>query len=460
MFMSMKPPYPDAAPPTTPSRNIYTVSRLNREAKALLEGSFPALWVDGEISNLSRPASGHLYFTLKDAQAQVRCALFRGSRRLLTVEPRDGMHVLARGRVSLYEGRGDFQLILEYLEEAGEGALRRAFEVLKQRLMQEGLFEAARKKPLPRLPRCIGLVTSPSGAVLHDIVTTLRRRFPAIAVRLYPVPVQGAGAAEKIAAAIALAGKQPDCDALIVARGGGSLEDLWAFNEEIVARAIYTCPLPVVSAVGHETDITIADFVADARAPTPTAAAEMLSPDWREWSDAFQQHAERLQRQMRDRLRRDSQHLDGLAARLVHPRQRIELFRQRLHGLVLRLRLMQTGQQRETHARLMNLSARLHRHSPLPRLHALEQRRQHLAQLLHGATRRALAAADERLRHLAQTLHTLSPLATLDRGYAIVRRADDGTVIRDANAVRAGERVRAQLAHGQLECVVEKTRES
>ena len=197
MFMSMKPPYPDAAPPTTPSRNIYTVSRLNREAKALLEGSFPALWVEGEISNLSRPASGHLYFTLKDAQAQVRCALFRGSRRLLTVEPRDGMHVLARGRVSLYEGRGDFQLILEYLEEAGEGALRRAFEVLKQRLMQEGLFEAARKKPLPRLPRCIGLVTSPSGAVLHDIVTTLRRRFPAIAVRLYPVPVQGAGAAEK-----------------------------------------------------------------------------------------------------------------------------------------------------------------------------------------------------------------------------------------------------------------------
>ena len=399
-----------------------------------------------------------MYFSLKDAGAQVRCALFRGSRRLLGFEPRDGLHVLARARVSLYEGRGDFQLIVEYLEEAGEGALRRAFEVLKQRLAQEGLFESARKKPLPRLPKRIGLITSPSGAVLHDIVTTLRRRFPAIAVRLYPVPVQGAGAAEKIAAAIRLAGERKDCDALIVARGGGSLEDLWAFNEEAVARALYACPLPVVAAIGHETDFTIADFVADARAPTPTAAAEMLSPDWREWFGAFRQCAQRLEQLLQDRLQRANQHVDWLSARLIHPRQRIELFRQRLHGLSLRLQLVQAGQRQLAHVRLMELAARLHRLSPAPRLRALAQQRQHLRQRLQGGMRHALASADERLRHLAQTLHTLSPLATLDRGYAIVRQ-DDNTVIREARSVKRGEHVRAQLARGWLDCRVEEPHE-
>ncbi len=460
MFLSMKPLSADITQPTPPTRDIYTVSRLNREAKALLEGSFPALWIEGEISNLSRPASGHMYFSLKDAGAQVRCALFRGSRRLLGFEPRDGVHVLARARVSLYEGRGDFQLIVEYLEEAGEGALRRAFEVLKQRLAQEGLFEAARKKPLPRLPRCIGLVTSPSGAVLHDIVTTLRRRFPAIAVRLYPVPVQGAGAADKIAATLRLAGERKDCDVLIVARGGGSLEDLWAFNEEIVARAIYACPLPIVAAIGHETDITIADFVADARAPTPTAAAEMLSPDWREWSGAFRQYAQRLEQLLRDRLQRANQHIDWLSARLVHPQQRIEIFHQRLHGLGLRLQLAQAGRLRHTQMRLMELSARLQRLSPAPRLRALEQQRQHLRQRLQSALRHTLASADEHLRHTAQTLHALSPLATLDRGYAIVRHGNNGAVIRDARTTQAGERVRAQLARGWLDCRVEESHES
>ena len=459
MFLAMKPPHPDTTQPASPARDIYTVSRLNREVKALLEGNFPALWVEGEISNLSRPASGHMYFSLKDAGAQVRCALFRGSQRLLGFEPRDGLHVLARARVSLYEGRGDFQLIVEYLEEAGEGALRRAFEILKQRLAQEGLFDPERKKNLPRLPKRIGLITSPSGAVLHDIVTTLRRRFPAIAVRLYPVPVQGAGAAEKIATAIRLAGERKDCDALIVARGGGSLEDLWAFNEEIVARALHACPLPVVAAIGHETDFTIADFVADARAPTPTAAAEMLSPDWREWSGAFHQYAQRLEQLLRDRLQRASQHMDWLGTRLVHPRQRIELFRQRLHGLSLRLQLVQAGRRQAAHIRLMELSTRLQRLSPAPRLRALAQQRQHLRQRLQGGMRYVLASADERLRHLAQTLHTLSPLATLDRGYAIVRQADSGAVIREARAVKAGARVRAQLARGWLDCRVEEPHE-
>lgn len=458
MFMLMKPSSLGTTQPAAPTRDIYTVSRLNREAKALLEGNFPALWVEGEISNLSRPASGHMYFSLKDAGAQVRCALFRGNRRLLTAEPRDGLHVLARVRVSLYEGRGDFQLIVEYLEEAGEGALRRAFEILKQRLAQEGLFDPARKKPLPRLPKRIGLITSPTGAVLHDIVTTLRRRFPAIGIRLYPVPVQGAGAAEKIAAAIRLAGERKDCDVLILARGGGSLEDLRAFNEETVARALYTCPLPVVAAIGHETDFTIADFVADTRAPTPTAAAEMLSPDWREWSDALGQYAQRLEQLLRDRLQRAGQHIDWLSARLVHPRQRIALSRQRLQSLNLRLRLVQTGRRQAARVRLMELFTRLHRLSPAPRLRAWEQQRQHLRQRLQGGMRHALVSSNERLRHMAQTLHTLSPLATLDRGYAIVRQ-DDNTVIREARSVKRGEHVRAQLARGWLDCRVEDLHE-
>ncbi len=376
------------------------------------------------------------------------------------IQPRDGMHVLARVRVSLYEGRGEFQLIVEYLEEAGEGALGRAFEQLKQRLAQEGLFDSARKKPLPRLPRRIGLVTSASGAVLHDIVTTLKRRFPAIGVLLYPVPVQGAGAAEKIAAAIQLASKRRDCDALIVARGGGSLEDLWAFNEEIVARAIYTCPIPIVSAIGHETDITIADFVADTRAPTPTAAAELLSPDWREWDVAFRQLALRAVQRMRARLQQAAQHLDWLGARLVHPRNRIELLHQRLHGLVLRLRLAQTARQRTLQVRMAELSARLHRLTPAPRLQAQLLQHRHLQLRLNAVARRTLETARERLLHLAQTLHALSPLATLDRGYAIVRSADTNAVLRDAGAVKPGERVRAQLAQGALDCRVEKIRES
>jgi len=449
----------DFTPAAPPPRDIYTVSRLNREAKLLLEGSFPSLWVEGEISKPAFPPSGHVYFGLKDADAVVRCALFRGAQRIAGVQPRDGMHVLARARVSLYEGRGEFQLIVEYLEEAGEGALRRAFEQLKQRLAQEGLFDTAHKKPLPRLPRRIGLVTSASGAVLHDIVTTLKRRFPAIGVLLYPVPVQGTGAAEKIAAAIRLAGKRRDCDALIVARGGGSLEDLWAFNEEIVARAIYACPLPVVSAIGHETDVTIADFVADARAPTPTAAAELLSPDWREWDAAFRGLALRAVRQMQTRLQQAAQHLDWLGARLVHPRNRIETLHHRLHGLVLRLRLAQGERQRTVRTRLTELATRLYRHSPGPRLQAQRLQQRHLRHRLEAAVRRRLETVRERLGHLAQTLHALSPLATLERGYAIVHHAESGAVLRDARTVRPGEPVRAQLARGALDCRVEKVHE-
>jgi len=440
---------------TATAREVYTVARLNREVKALLEGGFPLLWVEGEISNLARPSSGHMYFSLKDAHAQVRCALFRQQQRELGFTPKDGLQVVARARVTLYEGRGDYQLIIEHLEEAGEGALRRAFEALKQRLAKEGLFDLAHKQPLPRLPKRIGVITSPTGAALRDIVSTLRRRFPVIAVRLYPVPVQGRGAAEKIAAAIALAARHGDCDALIVARGGGSLEDLWPFNEEIVARAIHACPVPIVSGVGHETDFTIADLVADARAPTPTAAAEMLSPDQTEWLAAFAALQARLARLMRGRLADEQQRLDWLGTRLVHPRERIAHLQQHLHALVMRLQLSQAGLVNFCTTRLLTLSGRLLQHAPGGRVRELALGVGHRFTRLAGAMRRTLEHHRQRLQLAAQALNTLSPLATLDRGYAIVRRADTGAVIRDAGQIRRGERIEARLAHGHLDCVVE-----
>ena len=447
------------SPATIPARDIYTVSRLNREAKLLLEGGFPPLWIEGEISNLSRPASGHVYFSLKDAQAQVRCAFFRQHQRLLRLTLKDGLHILARARVSLYEGRGNYQIIIEYLEEAGEGALRLAFDVLKQRLSQEGLFDIAHKKSLPRLPRRLGIITSPSGAVLHDMLTTLRRRFPAIPVLVYPVPVQGAGAAEKIATAIKLAGDQRDCDALILARGGGSLEDLWVFNEEAVARAIHACPIPIVSGIGHETDFTIADMTADARAPTPTAAAEMLSPDQQEWLAQFERLETRLFTSMHGLLRGRNQHVDWLAARLVHPRHRIVLMQQSLKTLGQRLFLAQTTGLRHARAELLAAMALLLQHTPRSRLHALQQENEHLHARLVSGMKRGMELGHARLRERMQTLHALSPLATLERGYAIVQRADTSAIVTDATRIRTGERVQARLSRGRLECVVEKTRE-
>jgi len=269
--------------PSSDDRDIYSVGRLNAEARGLLEGAFPLIWVQGELSNVSRPSSGHLYFTLKDANAQVRCAMFRGNNRFLKFRPADGAQVVVRASLSLYEARGDYQLIVQSMEEAGDGALQRAFEALKQKLAAEGLFEAAHKRALPTLPKRIGVITSPTGAAIRDILSVLKRRFPAIPVLIYPVAVQGQAAGAEIAAMIRRADMRRDCDVLIIARGGGSLEDLWAFNEEIVARAIFDCSIPTVSGVGHEVDFTIADFVADQRAPTPSVAAEMVSPDQHDW---------------------------------------------------------------------------------------------------------------------------------------------------------------------------------
>ncbi len=440
-------------------REIYSISRLNREAKQLLETGFPALWVEGEISNLARPTSGHLYFCLKDSSAQIRCALFRSAGRLLAARPQDGMRVLVRARVSLYEGRGEFQLIIEHLEEAGEGALRRAFEALKARLAEEGLFNTEHKKHLPALPRRIGVITSPTGAALRDILTTLKRRFPAIPVLLYPVPVQGEGAAQKIADAIALVSSRGDCDALILARGGGSLEDLWPFNEEVVARALFACNIPVVSGVGHETDFTIADLVADVRAPTPTAAAELLSPDQGEWRALFAQREERLHKLMRRFLAESQQHVDWLSTRLVRPDRRVQLARERLQSLYRRVCFMQSATFTRKAAALLTQHAHLRRLSPQSRLRERSLQVERAREKLAAGMRTTLTQAEQRWRHAVQVLNAVSPLGTLERGYAIAQRADDGTVLRVAGQVVPGDGLYLRLASGRIDCRVEQVRD-
>jgi exodeoxyribonuclease VII large subunit len=441
--------------PKAIERDIYTVSRLNREAKALLEGGLGLLWLEGEISNLARPASGHMYFSIKDAQAQVRCAFFRGAQRGLGFAPEDGLKVLIRARVSLYEARGEFQLIVETMEPSGEGALRRAFEAVKARLLEEGLFDTARKQELPALPKRIGVITSPSGAVLHDIVTTLRRRFPAIPVLVYPVPVQGAGAADEIAAMIATADQRRDCDVLILARGGGSLEDLWSFNEEVVARAIADCHLPLVCGVGHETDMTIADMVADARAPTPTAAAEMLSPNQHDWIARLASQRQRFVRLMQDTLNEARQSLDWTATRLIHPSERIQRLRERLDALSRRIVFAQHSRLQTDQRRLIRLNARLRQAAPPARIQAMQVNTRHLGQRMQGAMTHRLQRQQHAVAALGGKLHALSPLATLERGYSILTDARSKNVVRDARKVKSGDKLRARLFRGELQCTVE-----
>ncbi len=458
-MLAMFEPQPPTAADSPTGRVVYSVARLNREVRRLLETSFPMLWVQGEISNLARPGSGHLYFTLKDEQAQVRCAMFRNRNQLLRFRPENGQQVLLRARISLYEGRGEFQLIAEQMEPAGEGDLQRAFEALKHKLAAEGLFDEARKRPLPTLPRAIGVVTSPTGAAVRDIISVLGRRFPAIPVIVYPVPVQGEGAAERIARMIGVAGARGECDVLIVGRGGGSLEDLWAFNEEVVARAIHASGIPVVSAVGHEIDFTIADFVADARAPTPSAAAELLSPDRDDWLRAVGQRRSRLEGRMRERLGHERRRLDWLGKRLQqqHPGQRLRAQAQRLDELELRLKQAWRVRLRHDSGRIATLEARLQRHLPAARIAQLHSRNEAFRQRLRTAVRTGLARRGQQLAAAARALDAVSPLNTLQRGYAIVIRGPERQVVHAAAEVAPGETVEALLARGRLRCIVEET---
>ncbi len=438
-------------------RDVYSVSRLNREVRWLLTYSFPSLWVEGEISNLARPASGHWYFTLKDAKAQVRCAMFRRHNHALGFLPEDGLQVLVKAQVSLYEPRGDYQLLVEVMEPAGDGALRRAFEALKRRLAAEGLFAAEDKRPLPPWPRRVGVVTSPTGAAVRDVLTVLRRRFAALEVVVYPCQVQGEQAGGDIVAALERANRHGVCDVLLLVRGGGSLEDLWPFNEEKVARAIRASRIPVVTGIGHEIDFTIADFAADHRAPTPSAAAEAVSPDGRAVATQIRRLQERLQRAVQLRLRHGEQRLGGLARqlRLCHPHRHLGDHAQRLDDLEARLHRALHRTVRERRRRLDVLRQRLENRHPRRSLPHYQESLATLRQRLWQSQSHRLSQAGARLGALSRALAAVSPLATLERGYALVTDAR-GHVLTDAGQTRPGARVEVRLARGRLRCRVEE----
>jgi len=447
---------PTLAPGLRPDRDVYTVSRLNREVRVLLERGFGSLWLEAEISNFARPSSGHWYFSLKDAGAQVRCAMFRQRNMLSPFTARDGQKVLVRARIGLYEPRGEYQLIIDHMEDAGLGALKRQFEELSAKLAAEGLFAADRKRPLPGLPRRIGIVTSPTGAAVRDILHVLARRFPAIPVLIYPVPVQGAQAAADIVAALALAGSRADCDVLILARGGGSLEDLWAFNDERLARAIVALPIPIITGIGHEVDFTIADFAADVRAPTPSAAAELVVPDGEEWLSSFVRLGTRLQRGMRRRLQTHLERLRWLTGRaaLVSPSARLTQQAQRLDELEQCLSRAMWRRLQDHRERLRWLTGRAALVSPVTRLTQQLSRLESLEQRLGRATLATLRRARERLLPLVRTLNAVSPLATLERGYAIVT-TDDGRILRDGADAKPGALVEARLGRGGFRAKIE-----
>jgi exodeoxyribonuclease VII large subunit len=440
-------------------RDIYSVARLASEVRYTLEGSFPLLWVRGELSNLAQPASGHCYFTLKDEAAQVRCALFRARRLLLAFRPQNGQQVLVRARVTLFEPRGDFQLVVEHMEPGGEGALRLELERLKRRLAAEGLFAESVKRPIPPFPRQVGLITSPSGAAVHDLLTVLGRRFPALSVLIYPAQVQGAGAVESLLQALDLANARAECDVLILARGGGSLEDLAAFNDESLARAIRASAIPVVTGVGHEVDLTIADLVADRRAATPSAAAELVAPSAEHVAHRFAALAGRLAHLERRLIQGARLRLDGAARhlRLLHPAARLQQQWQRLDELERRLADGMGGRVRRARERLVAQRHRLLGLSPEGRLGLARARLDALNGRLRWALERGLERRRQGLARAGAGLDARSPLATLARGYAILSRVSDGAIVRAPSDAPPGTAIEARLREGRLRAVVEPT---
>ena len=443
--------------PDTPllQRQTLTPTTLNAEVRAALERGFPLFWIEGEVSNFLKAKSGHLYFSLKDAGAQVRCAMWRPRAMLLRFAPADGQHVLARARVTLYEPRGEFQLQIEHLEPAGQGALQRAFEELKARLAGEGLFDPARKRALPAFPRRIAIVSSASGAAIRDVVSVLSRRFPLLDADLFPSLVQGAEAPAQLRAQldrIAMLGRH---DLVLLTRGGGSIEDLFAFNDEALARRIASMPIPVVSAVGHEVDFTIADFVADLRAPTPSAAAELIAPSGDALRDRLDALKRRLDRAVRHRLDRDAQRLDRLQLRLQarHPLTRLGALGERLrhvHARLVRVPAPAIARQRQ---RIEQLQARLHRAAALERIALLRKRAEHARLRLQAVCARGLEHRATDLAGLARSLNALSPLATLERGYAIAFDAA-GRTVQSVEAIKPDDTLRIKVRDGEIDARV------
>ncbi len=443
--------------PSTPQPTIISVSELNRQVKSVVEKNFPLQWVGGEISNLTRAASGHWYFSLKDASAQVRCVMFRHKNALLDWVPTEGSQVEVRALVTLYEARGEFQLTVESMRRAGLGALFEAYEKLKAKLNAEGLFDPARKKPLPQLPKQIGIVTSTAAAALRDVLTTLARRMPNIPVVIYPTPVQGEGAAEKIAGAIYAANKRDECDVLILCRGGGSIEDLWQFNDERVARAIAHSHIPMVSGVGHETDFTIADFVADRRAPTPTAAAEMVTPDGEALRRQLTQLQSRRARQIQSQLENTMQQLDHLSQLLLSPTEKIARDNARLSQLGNRLR--QASSRNMEQARWRWLHAQQNFTAATPLLEILLGNQQQLARRLQRGSAALLQHRRSGLASLDAQLSHLNPQAVLQRGYSMVQNSK-GEIVRSAKNIFVNDTIRITFAEGQADAkITEKYRD-
>lgn len=436
------------------TEEIYSVSRLNREVRFLLEGSFPSIWVEGELSNFVCPSSGHWYFSLKDSTAQLRCAMFKqNNRRFNQFTPKDGTLVLIKARISLYEGRGDFQLLVEHIEEAGEGKLRKEFEALKKRLLEAGLFKEDHKKPLPFLPKTIGVITSATGAAIRDILTVLHRRFSAANVIVYPTLVQGELAAPNIIKAIQTANRRAECDVLILARGGGSIEDLWPFNEEKVAYAIFESVLPIVSGVGHEIDFTIADFVADVRAPTPSAAAELVVPDQIDLQKNLKDQSKKLSRLIKHICQQVGQQIGWINKQLQnqHPKrklleqsQQLDLHEASLVRLIFKLIANQQAKSNTLQARLLGLT-------PQHRVKSIQQQLSHFQMTLKVKVTNQIQNYQQKLTNCAAQLDTLSPLSTLNRGYAIAMD-NENNVLRNTDHLSIGDQIEVRLAKGSLNC--------
>ncbi len=438
-----------------PELNILSVSEFTRNVKNMLESNFPAVWVSGEISNLAMPGSGHWYFTLKDEQSQVRCAMFRQHNRRVLFLPQEGSQILVKARVSLYEARGDFQLIVEQMEDAGEGALKRAYEKLKQKLYARGLFALEHKRPLPEHPRRIAVITSPTGAAVKDILNVLKRRFPALPVIIYPSKVQGETAAGELIKALELVQKQALCDVIIIGRGGGSIEDLWAFNNEQLAQTIFDCSLPVICAVGHEVDFTICDFVADVRAATPSAAAELVSPDQQEWLSWLAGMENRFCGLIQQQLKLNQHKLAELQKRLKHPGRYLDEVSQRVDELSQRMEQQLGLQLKLRQEKLLTLSARLKQYSPVhPLQHQLEKI-EHLHLRLQQSMHNQLQRNQQQLNSLARELDAFSPLATLGRGYCLVKN-EQHRLTKSAAQLSPGEQVRICFATDHAIARIEK----
>ena len=437
------------------NRQIISVSELNKHAKRLLESEFPLLFVEGEISNFARPRSGHWYFTLKDDKAQVRCAMFKNRNHMVRFEPRDGQQVIVRGRISLYEGRGEFQMIAEFLEDSGDGALRRAFDKLKAGLQAEGLFDETRKQPLPVMPSHIAVITSPQGAAIRDVISVMRRRFPAVYASILPVQVQGDESVAQIVEALTFANlyRADPFDLILLTRGGGSLEDLWSFNTEPVARAIAASRLPVVAAIGHESDVSIADFVADLRAPTPSAAAELITPDSTVLADQLTALQRRLALSVMQKVQENEREVAHLQRRLRHPASHLNELTQRVDDLERRLSRSVTNILGNGRARL----AAVHLPSPATAVASGHQRLARLKDKLEVAEQNRRRDLQSTLARLAAKFNALSPLATLQRGFAIVTDADSGNVLLNSTETNTGKRIKARLSEGSLVAEVIET---